>query len=120
MPVWNPKILQSKVKNILKELKEEKSLNTTDPESIRIKKGRNFHAGFNFQSVVDEKEGLILSADVVRETNDLNQFACQVEQANQTLDTKCQMAVADCGYASTNQLEKIDNQGIRVIVPSQK
>lgn len=114
------KILQSKVKNILKELQEEESLNTTDPECIRIKKGRNFHAGFNFQSVVDEKEGLILSTDVVRETNDLNQFACQIEQANQTLDTKCQIAVADCGYASTNQLEKIDKQGIRVIVPSQR
>ena len=114
------KILQSKVKNILKELQEEESLNTTDPECIRIKKGRNFHAGFNFQSVVDEKEGLILSTDVVRETNDLNQFACQIEQANQTLDTKCQIAVADCGYASTKHLEKIDNQGIRVIVPSQR
>jgi transposase len=104
----------------LKELQEEESLNTTDPESIRIKKGRNFHAGFNFQSVVDGKEGLILSVDVLRETNDLNQFAFQIEQANQTLDTKCQMAVADCGYASTTQLEKIDNQGIKVIVPSQR
>jgi len=114
------KILKSKVKNILMELLEEKSLNTTDPDCIRIKKGRNFHSGFNFQSVVDEKEGLILSTDVVRETNDLNQFACQIEQANQTLDTKCQIAVADCGYASTKQLEKIDNQGIRVIVPSQR
>ena len=68
-------ILQLKVKNILKELQQEKSLNTTDPECIRIKKGRNFHAGFNFQSVVDEKEGLILSTDVVRETNDLNNLS---------------------------------------------
>ena len=114
------KILQSKVKNILKELQEEEPLNTTDPECIRIRKGRNFHAGFNFQSVVDEKEGLILSTDVVRETNDLNQFACQIEQANQTLDTKCLIAVADCGYASTDELEKIDKQGIKVIVPSQR
>lgn len=114
------KILQSKVKNILKELQEEESLNTTDPESIRIRKGRNFHAGFNFQSVVDGKEGLILSTDVVRETNDLNQFACQINKANHTLNKKCEVAVADCGYASTDQLEKIDNQGIKVIVPSQR
>ena len=114
------KILQSKVKNILKELQEEESLNTTDPECIRIKKGRNFHAGFNFQSIVDEKEGLILSTDVVSETNDLNQFASQINKANHTLGKKCEVAVADCGYASTNQLEKIDNQGIKVIVPSQR
>src|SRR5665648_402474 len=114
------KILQSKVENILKELQEDKSLNTTDPDCIRIKKGRNFHAGFNFQSVVDEKEGLILSVDVVSENNDLNQFASQINQVNHTLNKKCEVAVADCGYASTDDLEKIDNQGIKVIVPSQR
>jgi len=114
------KILKSKVKNILKELEQEKSLNTTDPECIRIKKGKNFYAGYNFQSTVDKKQGLILSTDVVRETNDLNQFTSQINQANQILDTKCQTAVADCGYASTDDLEKIDNQDIKVIVPSQR
>jgi len=114
------KTLKAKIKGILQEIKEEGSFNTTDPECTSIKKGKNFYAGFNFQSTVDKKKGLILSTDVVSETNDLNQFACQINQANQTLDTKCQIAVADCGYASTNQLEKIDNQGIQVIVPSQR
>jgi transposase len=114
------KTLKSKVKSILKELEEEESFNTTDPECIPIKKGKNFYAGFNFQSTVDGKEGLILSVDVVRETNDLNQFAPQINKANQTLGKKCEIAVGDCGYASTNQLEKIDKQGIRVIVPSQR
>jgi len=114
------KILKSKVKNILKELQEEESLNTTDPECTSIKKGKNFYAGFNFQSTVDKKKGLILSTDVVSENNDLNQFAFQINQANHTLNKKCQIAVADCGYASTDNLEKIDNQGIKVIVPSQR
>jgi len=114
------KILKSKVKNILKELQEEESFNTTDLECTSIKKGKNFYAGFNFQSTVDGKEGLILSTDVVSENNDLNQFAFQINQANHTLNKKCQIAVADCGYASTDNLEKIDNQGIKVIVPSQR
>ncbi len=114
------KILQSKVKNILKELQEEESFNTTDPECTCIKKGKNFYAGFNFQSTVDEKEGLILSTDVVSENNDLNQFATQINQANHTLNKKCEIAVADCGYASTKELEKIDKQRIKVIVPSQR
>ena len=114
------KTLKAKIKGILQEIKEEGSFNTTDPECISIKKGKNFYAGFNFQSTVDKKKGLILSTDVLSENNDLNQFASQINQANQTLDTKCQIAVADCGYASTNQLEKIDNQGIQVIVPSQR
>jgi transposase len=114
------KILQSKIKGILQELQEEKSLNTTDPECIRIKKGRNFHAGYNFQSVVDQKQGLILSSDVVNETNDVNQFASQINKANQILGKKCKVAVADSGYASTDELEKIDKQEIKVIVPSKR
>jgi len=114
------KILKSKVKDILKELQEEESLNTTDPECTSIKKGKNFYAGFNFQSTVDKKKGLILSTDVVSENNDLNQFASQINKANHTLNKKCQIAVADCGYASTDNLEKIDEQGIKVIVPSQR
>jgi len=114
------KILKSKVKNILKELQEEGSFNTTDPECTSIKKGKNFYAGFNFQSTVDKKKGLILSTDVVSENNDLNQFATQINKANEILGKKCETAVADCGYASTDELEKIDNQEIKVIVPSQR
>jgi hypothetical protein len=139
------KALKSKIKGILQELKEEESFNTTDPEctSIKkgknfyagfnfqstvdkknectcIKKGKNFYAGFNFQSTVDKKKGLILSTDVVSENNDLNQFASQINKANHTLEKKCEIAVADCGYASTDELEKIDNQEIKVIVPSQR
>ena len=114
------KTLKSKIKGILQELKEEESFNTTDPECTRIKKGKNFYAGFNFQSTVDKKQGLILSTDVVSENNDLNQFASQINKANHTLEKKCEIAVGDCGYASTDQLEKIDKQGIKVIVPSQR
>jgi len=114
------KTLKAKIKGILQELKEEESFNTTDPECTRIKKGKNFYAGFNFQSTVDKKKGLILSVDVVSENNDLNQFASQINKANHTLNKKCEVAVADCGYASTDDLEKIDNQEIKVIVPSQR
>ena len=114
------KTLKAKIKGILQELKEEESFNTTDPECTRIKKGKNFYAGFNFQSTVDKKKGLILSVDVVSEANDFKQFAPQINKANQTLGKKCETACADCGYTSTDQLEKIDKQGIKVIVPSQR
>jgi len=115
-------LLKSKIKGILKELEEEKqkSLNTIDPECTRINSLQGSHAGFNFQSTVDEKEGLILSADVVSENNDLNQFASQINKANEILGKKCKTACADSGYASTEELEKIDQQGIKVIVPSQR
>jgi transposase len=114
--------LKSEVEKILKELEDEekKSKNTTDAECTRINSIQGSHAGYNVQSVVDEKHGLIVNSDVVRENNDLNQFANQIDQANEILGKKCDTASADSGYANTDELEKIDNQEIKVIVPSQR
>ena len=114
--------LKSKIQGILKELKDtkEKSINTTDPECGRMKSLQGSHAGYNAQIAVDEKRGLIVNSDVVSENNDIKQFAEQVDQANETLGRKCDTACADSGYADTQELEKIDRQDIRVIVPPQK
>jgi transposase len=114
--------IKSKVENILKELKKEKvtSINGTDPECVKIKGRQGVHAGYNGQIVVDEKHGLIVHNDVVNESNDKQQFAVQIEQANENLAEACENACADCGYANTSELKKIDEQGITVIVPSQK
>jgi len=116
------KALKAKVKNILKELKgtKKKSINTTDAECTRISGIQGSHAGYSLHGTVDEKNGLLVNSDVVGETNDLNQFARQVNQANEVLEKKCDVACADSGYAYTRELEKIDKQEIKVIVPSQK
>jgi transposase len=115
-------ILKTKVKNILKELKKEgkNSLNTTDPECVRTNGVHGSHAGYNAQSVVDEKYGLIVSSDVISENNDTGQFAEQVDQANKTLGEKCQVACADAGYSNTDELEKVNAQNIKVVVPSKR
>ena len=114
--------LKAKVKNIMAELKVEgkSSTNTTDSDCTRIHGRQGSHAGFNAQNVVDEKHGLIVHSDVVNDNNDLEQFADQIDQANKTLDKKCKQACGDAGYANCDELEKIDAQGIKVIVPSQK
>jgi transposase len=118
----NANVLKSKVKNILKTLEDEgqKSINTIDPECTRINSVHGSHAGYNAQIAVDEKHGLIVSSEVVNENNDLNQFANQVNQANETLEKKYKVACADSGYADTDTLEKIDDQKIVVVVPSQR
>jgi len=116
------KVLKAKVQKILKELKEEnkKSINTIDPECTRINSLQGSHAGYNLQAVVDEKHGLIVNDDVVSENNDLNQFAEQINQANEILEKKCDTACADSGYANTDELQKIDEQPTKVVVPSQR
>ena len=114
--------LKSRVQTIVKELKEQdrKSMNTTDPDCVKVKGRQGIHPGYNGQIVVDEKHGLIVTSDVVNESNDLNQFAQQIEQAHQTLGHPCTNACADAGYSDIQELKKIDDQHITVIVPSQK
>jgi len=120
--IKNKQALKTKVETILEELKQDdkKSVNTIDKECTRINSVQGSHAGYNAQTVVDEKHGLIVSADVVSENNDVNQFANQIEQAHETLGKKCDTACADSGYANTEQLKQIDLQDIKVIVPSQR
>lgn len=124
----NKEALKSTIESIVKELKNEqkKSLNTVDPECVKIKGRQGTHAGYNGQVVVDKKHGLIVNTDVVNDSNDSRQFASQIEQANETIKAAgrhpggCVAACGDAGYANTEQLKKIDDAGIAVIVPSQK
>lgn len=57
-----------------------------------------------------------MHAEPVSDASDVNQFAVQVEQAQQVLGKRCEVACAD----ATEGLEKIDSQGVEVIVPSQR
>jgi len=117
--VKEKKALKSRVQEILKDLKEQdkQSVNTIDPECGRMNSIQGSHAGYNVQAVVDEKHGLIVHADVVNENNDRQQFAAQISQANDTLGQKCLVACADQGYSTTDELEKVDKQDIKVVVP---
>lgn len=116
------KKLQSKIKNAIQKMeKEEKEkMNLTDNECVNMKSRQGSHAGYNAQIVVDEKNGLIVSNDVVNENNDVNQFSKQIEQANKTLGRKCKTACADAGYSKASNLEKTVDKEIEVIVPNRK
>ena len=96
------------------------SINLTDPDCAVMHSVQGSHASYNVQSVVDDKHGLIVHAEAVSETSDVNQFARQIDQANEVLAESCQVACADAGYADTKELEKVDAQGIQVVVPSQR
>jgi transposase len=114
--------LQERIKEVLASFVEDdrKYTNQTDPDCRLIKSIQGKHASYNVQSVVDDKHGLIVQAEAVSEVNDRNQFAWQIDQANALMEKPCKTACADAGYADTDELEKIDQQGITVIVPSQR
>jgi transposase len=114
--------LKERIKEVLDSFTHDDraNANQTDPDCRTIKSIQGKHAGYNVQSVVDDKHGLIVHTEATAEANDLNQFALQINQANEVLEKPCKVACADAGYADTDELEKIDEQGIKVIVPSQR
>ena len=114
--------LKGKIQEVLKVFNGSgrERVNLTDPDCALMHSVQGSHASYNVQSVVDEQHGLIVHAEAVSETTDVNQFAEQIEKAHQTLEKPCEVAVADAGYADTEELQKIDEKGIKVVVPSQR
>jgi transposase len=112
----------AKVKAIMSEIENEnrQSKNTVDSDCANMHSRQGSHAAYNVQHVVDDKHGLIVNVDAVSDANDSQQFANQVQQANEQLGKKCKVACADAGYANTEKLNEIDKDEIKVIVPSQK
>lgn len=114
--------LKIKVKETLEKLKasDKEKINLTDNESINFKSRQGSHTGYNVQTTVDEKNGLIVNSDVVAENNDINQFSEQIKKANEVLGKECKIACADAGYSNVSNLESTVEKGIEVIVPNQK
>jgi len=111
--------LKERIKEVLG-FSEKEQVNQTDPDCALMHSIQGSHSGYNVQSVVDDEHGLIVHAEAVPDHNDARQFARQIDQANELLESRCQVACADAGYSDVAELEKIDRQGIQVIVPSQR
>ena len=113
--------LVTKIKKILTTLEEtnKKSINTVDPDAVKAKGRQGTHATHNVQMVTDKKHGLIVHAEAVSQANDSNQLNPQLNNAIENIEKKPENVVADSGYASTQDLKRIDSD-IKVVVPSQK
>ncbi len=97
-----------------------RQVNLTDPESAMMKGPQGTHNSYSMQSVVDDKNGLIVHADAVNDANDSQQLADQISSAEDTLIRNCQVACADAGYSDIDQIEKIESEERSVVVPTQQ
>lgn len=119
----NEKVLKEKILNLIKEmeLSGKEVINRIDPEACpKSCSIQGTHAGYNVQSVVDEKNGLIVNTDVVGENTDVRQFSKQIDQAIDVIGKKCKTACADNGYSKVEEMEKVREKEIKVIVPSRE
>ena len=114
--------LKDRIKEVLGELQDNsrRSLNTTDGDSQPMKSNHGGIIGYNMQTVVDDKNGLIVHSDVVQDKNDRCQFNAQISGAQRSLGRRCDVACGDTGYANIQELKPLHEQGVKVIVPSQE
>lgn len=115
------KQLREKIESLVKELKEEEQVNVTDPDSRIMKTRQGTHACYNSQLTVDDARGLIVSVQAISEGTDHHQLAQQIAHAEQAMGHPSQVACADAGYSSVDDLKPLVDQGDRtVIVPNER
>ncbi len=98
--------------------KTERKINRVDPESVLVKSPQGTHCGYNMQSVVDDKNGLIVHTEVVSESNDLKQIDAQIRGAEADIGRECKVACGDAGYWEITEIKKLESASRKVVVPS--
>lgn len=94
---------------------DKKQYNFTDPESRIMKAGgkNNFTQGYNCQAAVDEKNQIIIAADVTQDPNDKQQLENAIESIKKNMNNqKPKKLSADAGYFSEENCRKLHNEKI--------
>lgn len=125
-PYQVPKELANKTKRLekikvaKKKLVEEdlKKVNITDNDAKIMKhKDGSKKPSYNCQAAVDEKEQVIVAADVVDEENDLHQIEPMIDNVMVTLGYKPTILLADAGYFSYDNVQFLLDEGIDAYIP---
>src|SRR5919198_1186106 len=96
-------------------------INTTDPDSRAVRGLRGFIQGYNAQAVTNEHQ-VVLAAEVMTAGGDFGHLEPMLDAAQRELraagvsDTPGAL-LADAGYWHQQQMERIVDQGIAVLIP---
>lgn len=109
--------LKDKKKN-LESLQEEleksgtNHLSLTDKDAKILKKNGSIVVGYNAQTTVDSKHGLIICSEVTNSSNDMGLLGPMAIQAKEILDLDEVDAVADKGYYSAEDFKNCEKNNI--------
>ena len=93
-------------------------MNITDPDARIMKhKDGSLKPSYNCQVAVDEKEQIIVAADLVDEENDLHQIEPMIENVKETLGYKPTIVLADAGYFSYDNVQFLLEEEIDAYIP---
>lgn len=95
----------------------ETQLSLTDPDARLLVKNGQGIAGYNVQTVVDDKHKLIVASEVVNDSSDVGQLHAMAKAAKDALEAETLQALADEGYYSSLELKACEDDGIKAYVP---
>ena len=106
------KNLQEKVSQAVADLRGKKNskLNPVDVESrmmVNNRKGVDF--SYNAQAAVDKKNDIIVGVQVSQKETDHHLLNGMIDTVNENLGENAKYTVADAGYFSADELEKLEN-----------
>jgi transposase len=105
---------QADLKNL--ETSDKGQLSKTDPDARLLSKGDQTIAGYNVQSVVDDKHMLIVESEVVNRS-DAGHLHVMAKAAKEVLEVETLQAAADTGYYNSEDLKACEDDGIVAYVP---
>ena len=88
----------------------------TDPDARLISKGDQTIAGYNVQSVVDDKHKLIVASEIVNRS-DAGHLHEMAKAAKEILEAETLQILADAGYYNSEDLKACEDDGITAYVP---
>jgi hypothetical protein len=94
-----------------------KQLAEVDEDARLLSKNGQSVAGYNVQTVVDEKHKLLVCCAVTQDGNDTNQLAPMAKQAKETLGVDHMEVVADKGYYKFEQIAECLEADITPYLP---
>ena len=105
---------KKKLESLEKELEESGTnyLSLTDKDAKILKKNGSIIVGYNAQTAVDSKHGLIICSEVTNSSNDMGLLGPMAIQAKEILDLDEVDAVADKGYYSAEDFKKCEKNNI--------
>ena len=97
---------------------DKNSICYNDPESRPLKKGRKSTVGYNVQHAVDDKNYLIIAAEVTSEACDLGSLYPTIKAASDIIkEVKGANLLADKGYFSNEDIKACEDAGYQSYIP---
>jgi len=91
-------------------------VSTSDADARLLSKGDQTVAGYNVQSVVDDKHKLIVASEVVNR-GDAGQLHKMAKAAKEALEAETLQILADGAYYTSEDLKACEDDGITAYVP---